>query len=429
MGLLSRKVLYRMYPTPAQESALLAMLGAHQQLYNTALAQRISVWQRAHEKRIGFADQCRDLTELRADDETYATLNAQSAQVTLKRLELAFTAFFRRCKSGKTPGFPRYKSFDRYSGWGYKAHGDGYRFTSGDGNQHGTLRLSGVGNVKLRGRARTSGEVTTCEIQRKAGRWYASVTVRCIPKRTGGAGAIGHDWGISTFATYAYEDGSFEEVANPRFFSKHQAAIARAQRTLEAVTVKDAIGRPTNAKDPRRRAARVALGRAKGREANARKDFLHQTSAREVAENALIVTEKLAIRNLTRSAKGTIRNPGRNVAQKSGLNREILATSPATYNAMRRYKAEEAGSWYIETPTQTLKPTQRCSGCWELPRQRKALADRMHQCEQCGLTLGRDRNAARVNLAWAFTMLSAAFSLLGQELAGNAIPEVLNWAA
>src|SRR5450755_1214906 len=152
-----RKAVYRMYPSPSAETALLNMLGMHQRLYNAALEQRISAWQRTRTS-VGFANQCADLTELRSADESYAGLNAQSSQVTLKRLDLAYQAFFRRAKSGETPGFPRFKSFDRFSGWGgwgYKSHGDGFRFKPGAGNIHGSLRLSGIGVVSLRGRART----------------------------------------------------------------------------------------------------------------------------------------------------------------------------------------------------------------------------------------------------------------------------------
>jgi putative transposase len=428
MKVVSRKVEYRMYPNTPQEAALFNMLGLHQRLYNAALEQRITAW-RSTRMSVSYVQQAADLTELRTADTTYADINAQSEQVTLKRLDRAFKAFFARCKTGKTPGFPRFKNFDRYSGWGYAAHGDGFRFIPGDGNRHGILRLSGVGEIKLRGRARTLGEISTCEIHRKAGRWYASITVRCIPKRKSGFSAAGHDWGISSFATYAYEDGSFEEVANPRFFAKHKNSVERAQRHLDAVTIKDSIGRLLNGKDPKRVAAKHALGRAKQHEANCRKDFLHQESSRDIAENCILVTEKIQVKNMTKSAKGTVEKPGKNVAQKAGLNREILATAPATYNRMRKYKAEEAGAWYIETPTRKLKPTQRCSGCWELPKKKKSLSDRTHHCLFCGLILGRDRNAARVNLLWAFMMLNAAFSL-GQELAGNTIPIVFQtWVA
>jgi putative transposase len=407
-----RKVVYRMYPSQSQEAALLDMLGMHQRLYNAALEQRITAWRIAR-KTVGYAMQCRDLTELRAENEMYGALPCQSSQVTLKRLDLAYQAFFRRVKSGQTPGFPRFRSFDRFSGWGYNTHGNGFRFTHGDGVGHSTLRLSGIGEVKLRGRARTIGEVKTCEIQRKAGRWYASFSIACEPKRKGGTSAIGHDWGVETFATIAYEDGSFSVVSNPRLFSKHEASVTRAQRHLDSVTVKDSIGKPRNTKDPKRIAARVAIGRAKGRETSARKDFLHQTSAKLVNQSAVFATEKLTVSNMTRSAKGTVDKPGKNVAQKAGLNREILATAPATFLSMMRYKAEEAGSLFIETPTKTLKPSQRCSDCGLLPKVKKTLSQRQHVCE-CGCVLTRDQNGARNNLVWALNHL-------GREPARNAI--------
>ncbi|MHB8147776.1 MAG: RNA-guided endonuclease InsQ/TnpB family protein, partial [Vulcanimicrobiaceae bacterium] len=173
----------------------------------------------------------------------------------------------------------------------------------------------------------------------------------------------------------------------------------RAQRHLEQ----------TPKPSPYRTAAQIALGRAKGREANRRKDFLHQSSAKLIGRAALFATEKLAVKNMTRSAKGSVEQPGTNVAQKAGLNREILATSPRMFLSMVRYKAEEAGSLYVETPTRTLKPSQRCSACGTV--RKKPLSQRMHVCE-CDCVLTRDQNAARVNLLWAL-------EYLGREPARN----------
>jgi putative transposase len=98
----TRKVVYRMYPSSAQEAALLDMLGMHQRLYNAALEQRITAW-RVARKSVGFAEQCRGLTELRAEFPEYDGLPCHSSQVTLKRLDLAFQAFFRRVKSYPRP--------------------------------------------------------------------------------------------------------------------------------------------------------------------------------------------------------------------------------------------------------------------------------------------------------------------------------------
>jgi putative transposase len=209
MGPVQRKVTYRLYPSTKQEEGLRLLLGRHQRLYNAALEQRISAYRRQG-KTVSFAEQCRDLTALRGEDPDYGGVNAQSCQVTLKRLDLAFKHFFRRVRERKSKaGFPRFKSLRRFSGWGYKTHGDGWRLQAGEGMKHGRVRLSGVGDIRIRGKARTEGTPKTLEVMHKQGRWYASVTVVCEPKRARlGNGAAGLDWGVETFATVANQDGS-----------------------------------------------------------------------------------------------------------------------------------------------------------------------------------------------------------------------------
>jgi len=383
----SRKVVYRLYPSRSQDAALLDMLGLHQRLYNAALEQRIAAW-RLRRKSLSAYVQMRDLTDLRAEDERYAGLNAQSAQVTLNRLHLAYGAFFRRCKKGETPGFPRFKAFDRFSGWGYKTHGDGFGFTPGDGNRHGKLRLSGIGTIAVRGRARTPGIVKTCEIQHKAGRWYASISILCEPAREAGTDAVGLDWGVQTFATLAHENGTYSSVENPRFFTEMKVALETAQQNL---------ARKEKGSKNRMKARRIVAGIHR-KTAAKRHNFLHQASANIIAHCNLIATESLTIKNMVRSAKGTLESPGRNVAQKAGLNREILATAPRAFFDMLRYKAAEAGIAFIEVPSRKVKPSQTCSGCGA--RRKKTLSERQHVCV-CGLVLSRDQNAARVNLLWA----------------------------
>ena len=132
MELVNRKATYRMYPGKVQEEALLTLLGLHQRVYNTALEERIRAYQESAQST-SFASQCRELTGWRKQCESLAGVNAQSLQVTLKRLDLAYQAFFHRVKSGEeAPGFPRFKPVQRFSGWGYKTHGDGWRLHAGE---------------------------------------------------------------------------------------------------------------------------------------------------------------------------------------------------------------------------------------------------------------------------------------------------------
>ncbi|WP_431857272.1 RNA-guided endonuclease InsQ/TnpB family protein [Azospirillum sp.] len=126
-----RRVTSRLYPSVTQAAALERMCGLHRALYNAALEERISAYRKAG-LSLSFADQCKSLTQIRHEHLEYLALNAQSAQVTLKRLDKAFAAFFRRVKAGQTPGFPRFKGRDRFPGFGFKTHGDGFSFRPGD---------------------------------------------------------------------------------------------------------------------------------------------------------------------------------------------------------------------------------------------------------------------------------------------------------
>ena len=388
-----RKVTYRLYPTKHQKSLLDDLLVAHQRLYNAALEHRIWAY-RSHKDSINFSQQCLELTQLRKEQPEYEKINAQSCQVTLKRLDWAFQHFFRRVKTGKEKaGFPRFKSLNRYPGWGYKTHGDGWRLLAGEGQRNGKLRVSGVGKITIRGKARTPGNPKTMEIRHKNGQWFASITLNCEPKRKSGQKSAGLDWGVESFSTLAFEDGTTETIKNPRHINQAIDQLRRAQRDLSRKK------RGSNNRIKARRKVTVLHAKV----ANKRSDFLHKKSAQLVSELQLIATEKLNIKGMTSSARGTKENPGKNVKQKAGLNRSILDTSPAAFLQMLRYKAEEAGIEWVEVPTRKVKPSQTCHVCSR--QSKKNLSDRIHECE-CGVRCGRDENAARVMLAWAYKKLS-----------------------
>ncbi|MDA8093850.1 MAG: transposase [Betaproteobacteria bacterium] len=266
-----RKVTFRLYPNVAQSERLGELLGLHQRLYNTALEERINAYKETG-KSPGYNAQAKSLTQWRSSCPALANVNAQSQQNTLKRLDLAYQAFFRRVKAGETPGFPRFKPLQRYSGWGYNTHGDGWRLHAGEGMKHGQVRLSGVGMVKMRGKARTPGVIKTAEVQHKDGRWYLSVTVECAPKRTSGAQAMGMDWGLETFATVCSEGDKTLSIPNPRCLDKPQRQKLKV--------LQQAVSRKTNKQSNNRRKAVAKLSAETRRIANRRKDFLHKTSAR-----------------------------------------------------------------------------------------------------------------------------------------------------
>ena len=113
----------------------------------------------------------------------------------------------------------------------------------------------------------------------------------------------------------------------------------------------------------------------------------HQTTSNIVSGNSLVGGEQLNIKGMTAKAK-----KGKRTKAKAGLNRSILEVGFSMIGEMLNYKLAEAGGFYIESPTRTLKPTQRCAKCWKLTP--KTLADRMHICCHCSHTEDRDINAA-----------------------------------
>lgn len=398
-----RRVTYKLYPSKSQAAALERICDLHRDLYNAALEERISAYRRAG-LSIGFGDQCKSLTRLRAEQPAYAGLNAQSLQVTLKRLDEAFGHFFRRVKEGGTPGFPRFKSRNRFSGFGFKSHGDGFRFQPNikpdAGWRHGHLKISGVGWMQARGTARTPGQVKRCDILRKADGWFASLVLACEPHREIDADAheiAGIDWGVATYATIARGLDETETIENERYWDAESTALKQRQRALS----KALRGRRSNRAAKQRR----LLATHHRRVANRRKNCCHQTTAALVARHRVLATERLSARAMTRSARGTADAPGKQVNQKAGLNRSILDTAPGGLITMLAYKAEEAGTELVTLPTRRLKPSQRCPLSWAV--QKKSLDQRTHTLPD-GTRIGRDHAAALV-------MLRAALQKMGRE--------------
>jgi putative transposase len=161
---------------------------------------------------------------------------------------------------------------------------------------------------------------------------------------------------------------------------------------LDAVTQKDALGRCLNWHDPTRKKAVLRLARAKEREANARLHRAHEVALELVRSAGIIGLEALRVRSMTRSAKGTVEKPGRNVRAKAGLNRSLL---DAGFGLLRRLIGENAawaGRRVIEVEARFS--SQECSHCGHTAagnRRRRRFA-----CLRCEFTTHADVNAALV---------------------------------
>lgn len=400
-----RRATYKLYPSKTQSAELERVCELHRQLYNAALEERIEAYRKGG-VYISYYDQSKSLTKLRQELPEYAGINCNASKETLRRLDKCFKAFFRRVKAGQTPGFPRFKSRDRFPGFGFSTHGDGYRFTPGDGWRHGRLRLQGIGEVAARGGTRTPGRVVSADIQRKANGWFLSVVLECEPhrERTGDR-ECGLDWGVETFATLAYGPDEFAAIPNERHLKSEEEKLKDRSREMSRAL--------RGKRSKRAEKARKLLAKKHRKIANRRKNFLHQATSRLVRDHKTIVTEELAVSNMTASAKGTLEKPGKMVAQKAGLNRAILDTAPGMFNQMLAYKAEEAGCELIIINTRKHKPSQTCPISGRVVK--KALSQRTHTLPD-GRVIGRDEAAA-------LSMLRVGLTQLGREPAWGANPE------
>ena len=240
----------------------------------------------------------------------------------------------------------------------------------------------------MRGKARTWGTPTTCTIFWRNGKWYASITVQCEPTRETGSGAVGIDLGCKDAVTLS----TGEKIAKPDFIKEGQQKVKVASKRLRR---KRAPNRNKKIKASRRwRKARQQVSKLQRKVARQRENWLHQTTSSIVSSSSLVAGEQLNVKGMTRKGKTKKR-------QKAGLNRSILDVGFGMIGQMLAYKQSEAGGFYLESPTKTVKPTQRCANCWELTP--KTLADRVHICSNsaCLHTEDRDVNAAQVNLIWA----------------------------
>ena len=379
---MNRVFRYRLYPTARQTVALGEMLRDHCTMYNAALQERRDAYsQRKHSVRYG--DQSGQLKEIRADEQ-YRRWSFSSQQQTLKRLDKAFQAFFRRVKHGETPGYPRFKPRQRFNTVTF-IHGDGGKFTGT------TAKMQGVGTIKVKQHRPTSGTVKQFSVTREGRHWYINVVCVDVPAQvrplTGAV--VGIDRGVTHLL--ADSDGTF--TANPRHYREGQDALTAAQQNL-AAKKRGSVRR-------RKAVQRVAAAHRKVRDQ--RRDFLHKLSRKLVNTYDLVVLEDLRIANMTRSAKGTLDEPGTNVAAKSGLNKSILDAGWGVLQDMLIYKAESAGTDVVLVNPRNTSRT--CHACGH------ASADNRHGevflCQRCGHSAHADTNAARNILGLGLSLREA----------------------
>jgi putative transposase len=225
-------------------------------------------------------------------------------------------------------------------------------------------------------------------VSRHGHRWYASLAVEeTIPtprlsKRKREAGTVGVDLGVHVFAALS----TGELIENPKIKASHAKKLASFQRKLAR-----------SQKGSRNRAELLRqIGRLAHLETRRRESHAHGVANRLVETWAVVGIEDLNVRGMTRSARGTVDKPGKNVRAKAGLNRSILDVAPGQTRRLLAYKAAWSGTKLVVIDR--WAPTSKtCSNCGavkaKLPR-----GTRTYRCEVCALSLNRDVNAA-INIA------------------------------
>ncbi|GIH48316.1 putative transposase [Microbispora rosea] len=391
---LRRSYKFLIRPTSKQDAALSACLEDHRQLYNAALEHRRTAYAKARVS-IRYGDQSGELKHVRADDPGgQGRWSFSSQQATLRRLDKAFRAFFDRLKAGRTPGFPRFKGRGWFDTVTWPKDGDGCRWDSQPEHPTATyVRLQGVGHVRVHQHRAVRGQVKTISVKREGSRWFVVLSCDEVPAEPlpATSAVVGLDVGVASLVTTS--DG--EHLANPRHLQSSADRLRAAQQDLAR--------KKRGSKRRRKAVARVAALHAKVR--RQRLDGAHKTALALVRAYDVIAHEDLRIANMTRSASGTIEAPGRNVAQKCGLNRSILDAGWGVFLTVLAHKAESAGRELIAVePRNTSRTCARCGHCAADNRLTRA----EFRCVSCGHAAHADVNAAKNILRAGLALRDAA---------------------
>jgi putative transposase len=379
-----RRATFRLYPTSAQEQKLRWARAMHKDIYNSALANRKTQYQKFGNS-VNYYQQQGSLPAFKEVWTEYKELNAGSLQATLKRVDFAYQRFFQGLAK-----YPRFKSIRHYSGWTYPDGRQGFKVHTTGVN--GYLKLVDLDiEIQMRGKARIWGRPTTCTLVYRANKWYASITVD-IPdaQRELGTGAIGIDIGCKS--ALAISDGENHKIVEaPKFLRKAEAQIKNASKSKRRKQAPDYKKKVKASRRWKKASNRVSVLNRKV--ANQRQNWVHQVAIEIASSNSLIATEKLEVKTMTRKAK-----KGKRKKQKSGLNKSILDVGFAMLKAAIKYKVEEGSGQFIEVPTKKVKPSQTCPKCGH--QHPKTLSERIHQCSECGYRQDRDIASAEVCLYW-----------------------------
>jgi transposase len=362
---------YRLIPTPAQEAVLRDHCRHARYVWNLAVEQH-SHRHPGRKSTPGYLEQCRQLTQARAEHAWLAAGSQTVQQQALRDFTQAMTAFF---DPGNPAGRPSWRKASRDEG--FRITGRGRQWDVRRVSRHvGQVWVPKAGWVRFRWSRAVPPDAKSYRVtQDRAGRWHIAFAVIPAPVPAPGNGqVVGIDRGVAVSA--ALSTGQLLHCPGPGV--RERARLRRLQRRLARAT----------RGSTRRGRVRHAIARLRARETDRRKDWAEKTSTGIARRFDVIRVEDLKIGNMTRSAKGTRDNPGRNVRQKTGLNRGILRSGWGLL--VRRLEEKAPGRVEKIKPALT---SQRCSACGQVDRASRE-SQAVFRCTACGFAGNADVNAA-----------------------------------
>ncbi|MGW7384398.1 RNA-guided endonuclease InsQ/TnpB family protein [Streptomyces sp. NPDC054794] len=378
---------FLMRPTVRQGQALAGMLRDHCSLYNAALQERRDAYRHVSKTTVTYGMQSVQLKEIRAfDPQRQGRWSFSSQQATLRRLDKAFAAFFRRVKSGDTPGYPRFRGVNWFDTVDFPRDGDGCRWNSTPHETVTRVRFQGVGHVKVNQHRAVTGRIKTVSVKREGRKWFVLLSAeQDQPEPLPATGsAAGIDLGIANFLA----DSGGEFVPNPRHGRRAAQKLQAAQQALSRFPRRGAKDRTAN---HQRAVEKVAQLHRKVR--RQRLDHAHKTALGLVRAHDFIAHEDLKIHNMSK-APAPKPDPGRRgtflpngAAAKAGLNRSINDAGWGVFLTILHAKAESAGREVIAVDPRNTSRT--CPACGHTAQENRPTQEKFH-CVSCGHTAHAD---------------------------------------
>lgn len=347
----------RAYLSPKQKKTFQEQLDCHRLLYNTCLETSINFY-KENKKNISSFDLIKSLIpNFRTTDTRFLNCNYSSLQQTIRRFDKTLKSFFRRVKKHETPGFPRFKSYDRFNT---------IEFTFGDGLtiKKNKVKVQGLGEIKIFWNQEIVSKPKAGTLTKRGDQYYVNFFIETFngvapvnPKNS-----IGFDFGLKTFLT----DSNGEKIESPKFHKQDLKEKSKIHKKIHK------FEKGSKERERYKKAAR----KIENRIANRRKNSNHQLSRQLINKYDILCFEDIKLQKLTSEIKN--------------INRTYRDVAFGQLKTFLTYKAENAGKKLVfVNPAYT---SQMCSCCSKIIP--KELEERIHNCE-CGYKEDRDVNAAK----------------------------------